>query len=104
MKDVKQPSTIEIIAKGYFWVNIPTVIIILTIWIILLHYSNFNYVLSCLTATSLGWIYWAKSIKKWIIWAHSKNIDKKKILQIGRITLLLWNESTIENALITKEK
>lgn len=70
------------------------------LWTIL----NLNYIICLSLGTLAGTYFWAYSIKKRIKWAFSNNIDKDRILKIGRLSLLLWNISTINNALRDEEK
>lgn len=94
-----KPSTSEVITKGYLIANLPTIAIILIIWFGLWKMFNINYTISVLIGTAVGWYYWAFSIKKWIKWAKSSGIDNEQILKVGRMSLLLWNKSTVDNAL-----
>jgi|JI8StandDraft_1071087.scaffolds.fasta_scaffold811987_1 hypothetical protein len=103
MNDTKRPSTLELIARGYLWVNLPVTVIILTVWFGLWTIFNVNYLICLFLATLAGWYFWAYSIKKWIKWAFTNNIDKNKILKVGRLSLLLWNKSTIDNAFTDKK-
>ncbi|MBL7869455.1 MAG: hypothetical protein JNM71_15675 [Flavobacterium lindanitolerans] len=104
MNYTKQPSTFELISRGYLWVNLPVTVIILAVWFGLWTILNLNYIICLFLGTLAGTYFWAYSIKKWIKWAFSNNIDKDKILKIGRISLLLWNMSTINNTLTDKKK
>jgi len=104
MNDTKQPSTLGLIMKGYLWVNLPVTAITLTVWLGLLLIFNVNYIICLFLGILAGWYFWAYSIKKWIKWAAANNIDKDKILKIGRFSLLLWNSSTVENALTDEKK
>ena len=99
-----KPSTSEVIIKGYLLTNIPTIVIILIIWLGLWKVFNINYMISVLIATTAGWYYWSLSIKKWIKWAKSSGLDNEQILKIGQLSLLLWNKSTIDNALKNENK
>jgi len=99
-----KPTTSEIITKGYLLANIPTALIILIIWFGLWKMLNINYVISVFIGTTAGWYYWTISIKKWIKWAKASGVDNEQILKIGRLSLLLWNKSTIDNALKNENK
>lgn len=96
--NTKRQSTLDLIVKGYLWVNLPVAVIILTVWFGLWTTFNVNYFVCIFLGTLAGWYFWAYSIKKWIKWAFTNNIDKNKILKVGRLSLLLWNKSTIDNA------
>jgi len=92
-------SSFALIARGWLIVNIPVFIIILGIWYALLNIFNLNYILSLFIGTLLGWYYWAFSIKRWIKWARNNKVEEKTILKMGRLGLLLWNNSTITDTI-----
>jgi hypothetical protein len=95
-------STFEIAFKGYLWVNIPIILIALLVWYFLLYFFNFSSSISILIGTSIGWIYWEFTIKKWIKWALDNNVEPDRLLKIGQFSLLLWNSRQIDK--ILKEK
>lgn len=97
----KEKTTLEIIIKGYLWVNIPIIIIMITIWLLLLKFSISNNV-SILISFAIGWIYWEFTIKKWVKWALENNVEPDRLLKIGQYSLLLWNSRQIDK--ILKEK
>jgi len=94
-----RPTTTDIIVKGYILVNIPVTVIILGIWYVLWKMLDVEYTISVLIAFSVGWFYCSVSIKKWIRWVSSFDMNNEQILKIGRLSLLLWNRSTIDKAL-----
>ena len=47
----------------------------------------------------VGWIYWRFTIKKWIQWALDNNVDPKKILRVGKLSLLLWSSLIIDKVI-----
>ena len=104
MTDKIKPTTIQIITKGYVMANIPTILICFLIWFGLWKIFNLNYVISVFIGSMAGWYYWTFSIKKWVKWSYLNGIDKEKILTIGRLSLLLWYKSTIDNALADENK
>lgn len=95
-------STLEVIIKGYLLTNIPTIVIMLIIWFGLWKMFNINYVISLFLGATAGWYYWTVSIKKWIKWAKSSGLEKEQIVKIGRLSLLLWNKSTVDNVFKNK--
>ena len=97
-------SNTEIVGKGYLWVNIPVIIIILIIWLGLVIMIELNYFMSIIIATIAGWYYWEFSIKKWVKWALENNVSPERLLKIGRIALLLSKKSTIENVIQNEKK
>lgn len=96
-------STFEIVFKGYLWVNIPIIVIALLVWYFLLLFFNFSSSISILIGTSIGWIYWELTIKKWVKWALDNNVEPDRLLKIGQLSLLLWNKSTIDKVLNEKK-
>lgn len=97
--EVKSPSPLKLIIRGYFWVSIPMTAIILAVWYGLWKVFDMNYVICVFIGTLAGSYFWAYSIKKWIKWAYLKGISKDRILKIGRLSLLLWSKSVLDNAL-----
>lgn len=89
-------SNQELIMKGYLWVNIPAIIIILSVWFVLVTIINLNNVFSIFIGGALGWIYWEFLIRKWISWALNNDVDKERLYKIGKISLLLSNRFTID--------
>lgn len=92
-------SNIEIITKGYLWVNIPSIIIIVVIWFGLTTYLQVNGKISAIIGGTIGWIYWEFTIKKWISWALNNNVDPDRLLKIGKMCLLLWDRRKIDSIL-----
>lgn len=99
----KEFSTIEVILKGYLWVNIPITLIILITWYCLITYFEINGKTSAIIGVVIGWIYWEFAIKKWVKWALNNNVESDKLLKIGQFSLLLWNKSTIDKVLNEKK-
>jgi hypothetical protein len=54
----KEISNQELVTKGYLWVNIPSIIIILTVWFCLVAYLELNGKISAIIGGVVGWIYW----------------------------------------------
>lgn len=102
MNNKKRLSTIEIVNRGWLWVNIPATIIILIVWYCSVAYLEINGKISAIIGGALGWIYWEFTIKKWIKWALDNNVEPDKLLKIGQFSLLLWNSRQIDK--IIKEK
>jgi hypothetical protein len=98
----KEISTSELVTKGYLWVNIPAIVIILIVWFSLVAYLELNGKISAIIGGAVGWIYWEFTIKKWVKWALDNNVEPDRLLKIGQISLLLWNKSAIDKVL--KEK
>ncbi|WP_406843307.1 hypothetical protein [Flavobacterium soyae] len=99
MNNKKVLSNIELINKGYLWVNIPSIIIIIFIWFGLTAYLEVNGKISAIIGGAIGWIYWELTIKKWIIWALNNNVDPDRLLKIGKKSLLLWDRKKIDSIL-----
>jgi hypothetical protein len=102
MSNSKKLSTIELINRGWLWVNVPSIIIILTVWFCLVAYLELNGKISAIIGGAIGWIYWEFTIKKWIKWALDNNVEPDRLLKIGQLSLLLWNNSTIDKVLNEK--
>ena len=103
MSEVKGLSTMELINKGYLWVNIPSIIIILIIWYFLGAFIELNGKISAIIGGTVGWIYWEFTIKKWIKWALYNNVEPDRLLKIGKLSLLLWNGKLIDKVLNEKK-
>lgn len=95
----KELSNIETINKGYLWVNIPSITIIVVVWFSLTAYLEVNGKISAITGGVIGWIYWELTIKKWIIWALNNNVDPDRLFKIGKRSLLLWDRRKIDSIL-----
>jgi len=104
MSNNKELSTIALITRGWLWVNIPSIIIILIIWFCLITYIEVNSKISILIGAAAGWIYWELAIKKWIKWALDNNVNPDRLLKAGQLSLLLWNRRTIDKVLNEKNK
>lgn len=92
-------SLTQLASRGWLWVNIPAIIIIVIVWYFLLTYLMINSRLSILIVVVVGWIYWRFTIKKWIQWALDNNVDPKKILRVGKLSLLLWSSLIIDKVI-----
>ena len=96
-------TTINIIAKGYLWVNIPITIIIMLVSYLLITKFSLGISSSLIIGSTIGWIYWEFAIKKWVKWALDNSVSPDRLLKIGQLTLLLWNRKTIDEV-ISKSK
>ena len=94
-----EPSTLELVNRGYLWVNIPAIIIILLVWYFLVGYVELNGKISAIIGGALGWFYWEFAIKKWIRWALNNGVKPDRLLKIGQFSLLLWNSRAIDKEL-----
>lgn len=103
MSKNKDLSTMELINRGYLWVNIPSIIIILTVWFCLIAYLKVNGKISAIIGGAIGWIYWEFTIKKWVKWALENNVEPDRLLKIGQLSLLLWCRKTIDKVLNEKK-
>ncbi|SDG74729.1 hypothetical protein SAMN04488062_1026 [Flavobacterium omnivorum] len=99
MMNNKEVSTRELITKGYLWVNIPSVAIILVVWFSLSNVFNLNNLISIFIGGATGWVYWEFSIRKWIEWALNNNVDQDRLFKIGKMSLLLWDRRKIDSIL-----
>lgn len=104
MNNMKKITATEIITKGYLWVNIPVIAIILIVWISLQIIFNLNNLICISVGTLAGWYYWGFSIKKWVKWAIKNEVEKERLLKIGQSTLLLSKQSIIDNAISNEKK
>jgi hypothetical protein len=102
MNNNKEISTLEVIFKGYLWVNIPITLMILITWYCLITYFEINGKISAIIGVAIGWIYWEFAIKKWVKWSLDNNVNPDRLLKIGQFSLLLWNSRQIDK--ILKEK
>lgn len=85
----------QLILKGYLWVNLPIILLIITTWYCLTTFANLGTSTSVLIGTILGWLYWEFAIKKWIAWALRNKIKEEELLKTGKLYLLLWNDKPI---------
>ena len=99
----KRLITLEIVNKGWLWVNIPSVTIVFIIWYCLAAYLEINGKISAFIGGISGWIYWDFTIKKWIKWALDNNVNPDRLLKIGKFSLLLWNSKQIDKILNEKK-
>lgn len=97
--DKNQLSSTLLTIRGWLWVNIPAIIIIVAVWYSLLTYFMINSKLSILIAVIIGWIYWRFTIKKWIQWALDNNVNPMRLLRIGQLSLLLWSSLIIDKVI-----
>ncbi|GAA3758006.1 hypothetical protein [Flavobacterium ginsengiterrae] len=101
MNQKKELSSFEIVNKGYLWVNIPSIVIIVAVWFILTAYLEVNGKISAIVGGAIGWIYWEFTIKKWIRWALNNHVNPDRLFKIGKMSLLLWDRRKIDS--ITRE-
>ncbi len=99
MVNNKELSNFDLINRGYLYVNIPSIIIIVFVWFGLTAYLEVNGKISAIIGGVIGWIYWEFTIKKWIIWALNHNIDPDRLFKIGKMSLLLWDRRKIDSIL-----
>lgn len=92
----KELSNIEIINKGYLWVNIPAIVVIITVWFMLTAYIEVNGKISAIIGGVIGWIYWEFTINRWIRWALRNDVSPDRLFKIGKMSLLLWNRRKID--------
>ena len=85
-------------------INIIVILIIFGVRFVLINYFNFKGLDAGIIGVILGWFYWSVAIKIWIRWAFTNGLSVEKVLSVGRKNLLLWNKSTIDNALNRKRK
>lgn len=103
MGKTKTLSNIELVNKGWLFVNIPSIAIILCIWFGLTAYVEWNGKISAIIGGIAGWVYWEYAIKKWIKWALDNNVEPVRLLKAGRLSLLLWNSRQIDKVLNDKK-
>ena len=96
-------SNQKLIINGWLWVNIPITMIVLVIWYCFTVYFEINNKFSLIIGFIVGWIYWEFMIKKWVKWALDNNVEPVRLLKIGKLSLLLWNRSTIDKVLDEKK-
>jgi hypothetical protein len=96
-------SNLKLIIKGWWWVNIPITLIMLIIWYCFSVIFEINNKVSLIIGSSLGWIYWEFMIKKWVKWALDKNVEPNRLLKVGQLSLLLWNNRQINKVLNEKK-
>ncbi|RZJ71455.1 hypothetical protein [Flavobacterium sp.] len=83
-------SSYQIIWKGYFWINIPVMIILLSSFFALVSFTNLNASSCIMLGALVAWIYWSFMISKWIRWALKNNVEPKTLHKLGVRSLLLW--------------
>lgn len=99
MDNKKTLSSLKLVFNGYIWVNIPILIIILSI----AYFGPTNFSLSfreaLIVGIVVGWIYWYFTIQTWVLWALNRDVNPDRLLAVGRLSLLLWNKYTIDKVL-----
>jgi len=80
-KDIRQPTSFQIILMGELMVNLPVTIIILVTVLIIGHFG-------LLLGSLIGWYFWVKFLEKWKLWALSKNVDRERLFRLGKIGLI----------------
>lgn len=103
MRNKKGLSTIEIVSKGWLWVNIPSIMIVLVVWFCLAAYFEINGKICAIIGGAIGWVYWEFIVKKWIRWALNNNVETDRLLKIGQLSLILWNSRPIDKVLNEKK-
>lgn len=85
-------TSAQLIWKGYLLVNIPVMIIILSVFFILRLYLHLGVAPSILFGSAIGWIYWEYAVLFWIRWALKNNVEKERLHTLGVNSLLLWKK------------
>jgi hypothetical protein len=92
----KELSIFEIIIKGHLWVNLPITILICIAFYIIHEFFKQSFNSSLIGGVVVGWIYWDFSVKRWIKWALTNNVDSEKLYKIGKRNLLIWSRHDIK--------
>lgn len=92
----KELSTSEIIIKGHLWVNLPITILIFSGFYLIHEYLQQSFNISLIGGIVIGWTYWGFSVKRWIKWALTNNVDSEKLYKIGIRNLLIWSRNDIK--------
>ncbi|MBE9575606.1 hypothetical protein [Flavobacterium proteolyticum] len=92
----KELSTSEIIIKGHLWVNLPITILIISGFYIIHEYLKQSFNIALIGGIVIGWTYWSFSVKRWIKWALTNNVDSEKLYKIGIRNLLIWSRNDIK--------
>ncbi|TDO84014.1 hypothetical protein EV143_101459 [Flavobacterium chryseum] len=92
----KKLSDYDISLRGQLTVNLPVIFIILVIGFGLIMFFDLHFKIAMIIGVILGWIYWSFSVKNWIEWAVSNNVEEDRLLKIGKRGLLIWSKNTIE--------
>ena len=95
-------STVTLISRGWLWVNIPALIIILAVLYTTIVYLIIDNKLPVLIAVVAGWIYWRFGVQKWVRWALANNVNPEKLLKVGQLALLLWSSLIIDKVIKQK--
>lgn len=93
----------KFILRGWFIVFIPICFIVIGSLVVMFGVFGINYIISVITGMGLGWYYWTKSIKRWILWVHSRGIETERIYRIGKMGLLLWKKQTVISVLLEED-
>lgn len=86
----------EIAWRGQLTVNVPVIIIMLSIWCLLVSVTEWNVKLCLAIAFASAWIYWDIMIDRWISWALEHKVDKTRLSKIGKRNLLVWSPFRVE--------
>jgi hypothetical protein len=85
--ETSELSSAKIILVGELMVNLPvTAIIILTAFI--LGQFGLGWNVSVILGVGIGWFCWGKLITKWKNWAVDQNVDRERLLRLGKLGLI----------------
>lgn len=83
------------IAIGWLFVNIPALIIILSITITGFNIATRLWWLWLIISVVLGWTWWSYTIPRWRRWAHRNGTPLDKLHKVAVLTGLVWPKGSI---------
>lgn len=89
-----RPSNLQIILKGQLIVNLPVLSLILVLITFFIS-INWNWNFAIIVSSGLGWILWSWTMKRWVKWAKSKNIDAERLWKLGKWGLINFSKNKI---------
>lgn len=95
-------SVVKAIIAGWFFVNIPVLIIILGVLLVGTMIVPNVWQLFLLLGTFLGWMWWSYTIPRWRKWAIGRGAPADKLQKFAAITLLTWHKGSVFEKTETK--
>ena len=83
------------VIAGWMLVNIPAIIIMLSVFLIGLALMPNLWWISLSIAFFLGWIWWSFTIPRWRRWALNRGANPDKLQRWAVITGLVWRKGSV---------
>jgi hypothetical protein len=83
------------VIAGWLLVNVPVLVIILSVFVIGVSLEPKIWWLSLAIASFLGWIWWSFTVPRWRHWALNRGANPDKLQRWAVITGLVWRKGSI---------